>query len=391
MAAFTFDGKPVPIEPGDTIGSALHRAGIKVISRSLKYHRPRGLYCCMGSCASCFVGVDGVPNVPACMARAAAGMDVLSQNRMGSAKHDLLGVVDKVYRRGFDPHNAFTKPRIVNEMFLKGVRFMSGVGRPPSPDTHLEGPLRHALQVDELIVGAGAAGLRRAHAAAGEGKRILLIDELEGLGGTARWDALETETKALAAQVGSLPGLTVWTRAVCFGIYRHDVPGDGHLAAVQRPGGHGDDLWEVTAARITICVGDHDAWPVFANNDLPGILSHRGARRLLLEHGVLPGRRIAVHGAALPKTFVIQLETAGGHIVAHGDVTEARGATDVTAAKVNGAWVECDTIICNLPGTPRVELFQQAGCELGFPEGVLAAETEAGGATTVHGIYAGVQ
>ncbi|HLF16841.1 MAG TPA: (2Fe-2S)-binding protein, partial [Candidatus Thermoplasmatota archaeon] len=78
--AFTFDGQEVPCRPGDTLGSALHRAGVKVLSRSLKYHRPRGLYCCTGSCASCFVDVDGVPNVPACMTGAHPGAAVRSQN-----------------------------------------------------------------------------------------------------------------------------------------------------------------------------------------------------------------------------------------------------------------------------------------------------------------------
>ena len=52
---FTFDGKEVPYQDGDTLGSALHRAGVKVLSRSLRYHRPRGLFCCTGSCASCRV------------------------------------------------------------------------------------------------------------------------------------------------------------------------------------------------------------------------------------------------------------------------------------------------------------------------------------------------
>lgn len=390
MAQFTFDGKAIPIEPGDTIGSALHRAGVKVISRSLKYHRPRGLYCCMGSCASCFVGVDGVPNVPACMQRAAAGSQVLSQNRMGSAKHDLLGVVDKVYRRGFDPHNAFTKLRIVNEMFLKGVRFMSGVGKPPAKDAHLEGSRRHTLEVDELIIGAGAAGVRRAHAAAGAGKKILLVDELDGVGGTARWDVLEADTRKMAAGLGGLADLTIWTQALCFGIYRHDVAADRHLAAIRRPGENGEDLWEVTAGRVTVCAGSHDAWPLFANNDLPGVLSARGARRLLGEHGVLPGQRIVVHGDALPKPFVVQLETAGGRIVGQGQVAQARGATEVTAALVGGQWIECDTVVCNIPGTPRVELFQQAGCGLGFSTGALAPNADATGATSVPGIYAGV-
>jgi len=388
LAEFTFDGRAVPIEPGDTIGSALHRAGVLVVSRSLRYHRPRGLYCCMGSCASCFVGVDGVPNVPACMTTAVAGQDVLSQNRIGSAKHDLLGVVDKVYRHGFDPHNAFTKMRLLNEAFLKGVRFMSGVGRPPPPEAHLEGPLRHTLDVDELIIGAGAAGLQRATKAAQPGKRILIVDEMATLGGTARWDPLEAQTRQMAATVPSLPGVTAWTRALCFGLYRHDETGRGHLAAIQRPGDGGDDLWEVTAQRITIASGAHDAWPLFTNNDLPGILSARGARRLLGEHRVLPGKRIVVHGAPLPKPFIAQLEAAGGHVLATGNVTVAHGTTQVTGARVNEGLVDCDTIVCNIPGTPRVELFQQAGCSLAFRDGALAAASGRDGATSIPGIFA---
>ena len=42
---FEFDGKRVEAFEGDTIGSALHASGRRVISRSFKYHRPRGLLC----------------------------------------------------------------------------------------------------------------------------------------------------------------------------------------------------------------------------------------------------------------------------------------------------------------------------------------------------------
>ena len=52
---FTFNGKKVHAHPGDTIGSALARAGVQVISRSFKYHRPRGLLCCAGHCPNLFL------------------------------------------------------------------------------------------------------------------------------------------------------------------------------------------------------------------------------------------------------------------------------------------------------------------------------------------------
>jgi sarcosine oxidase subunit alpha len=374
---FTFDGKEIPYEDGDTLGSALHRAGVKVLSRSLRYHRPRGLYCCTGSCASCLVDVDGVPNLPACMTSARA-CKVTSQNRIGSAKHDLLGVVDKVYRGGFDPHAAFTQNRLLNEAFIKGVRFMSGLGKAPPPETRAPGPRRHTVAVDELIVGAGRLGLQRAHDALG---RVLLIDELDTLGGSARWDPLEHDSRRLAA---TLPrAVEAWTSALCFGIYDE---GGRRVAGVVRTTAEGQDLWEVSARRITIAPGRHDAWPTFPNNDLPGILSLRGAQRLLGEHGVLPGSFIVVHGSPLPARFLHALQAKGARIMATGTVTDAAGTSAIDEAFVGGQWVRCDAIVCNLPGTPRVELFQQAGCALRFAaDGTLTPVLDQG-RTNVPGI-----
>ena len=374
--SFTFDGKDVPIEDGDTVGSALHRAGVRAIARSLRYHRPRGLRCCTGSCASCLVDVDGVPNVPACMAPAVAGSEVTSQNTLGSAKRDLFAVVDKVYRKGFDPHGMMTRPALLNKAFLEAVRFMSGVGRVPDADASSPSPpaQRHTLHVDELIVGGGLHGLRRAHAAQGV---VLLVEELPTLGGSALFDPTEREALKLADSVP--PRVQVWTSAVAFGLY------DG-VAGVLR----GNDLWEVTADRVTVAPGRHDGFPLFANNDLPGVLSLRGARRLLHQHKVLPGQRIVAHSESkLPQAFVDAVRAAGGAVVAHGKVDEVRGATCVEAAHVGGSWVPCDAVVYDVPGTPRVELLQQAGCELGFRGGVLTTEkAEPEGVTSVPKVHA---
>ena len=388
MPRFTFDGKSVPFEPGDTVGSALHRAGVKVISRSLRYHRPRGLFCVSGSCASCFVDVDGVPNVPACMRACSPGAKVSSQNVIGTARFDLLGVVDKVYRTGFDPHNAFTRIRFVNKVFNRGVRFLSGLGKAPPPGAHLEGPRRHTLRVDELVVGAGLHGLRRAKAASDAGTKVLVVDELPGLGGSARWDPGDHESRLLAQQPPHWPGVTVWTEALCFGLYPHERGDRAPLAAIRRPGPAGEDLWEVDAKRITVAPGRHDAWPIFDNNDLPGVLSLRGAQRLLTEHRVLPGKEIVGHGEPLPRSFVAKLQDLDGRVVAQGTVGAARGSSEVSGALVGNDWVHCDAIVCNQQGTPRVELFQQAGCDLAFPRGVLEPRTGRFGETSQPRVYA---
>ncbi len=366
-----FDGRTVPVQEGDTIASALHREGILEISRSLKYHRPRGLYCNTGSCASCFVDVDGVPNVPACMREAQGGLQISSQNTLGGAKRDLLAITDKVYRGGFDPHGAFTGSRVMNAAFMKAVRFMSGQGKAPPPGVTTAPARFMERHVDTLVIGAGSHGLRAAAAAKGD---VLLVEELGHLGGSSRWSP-EPETEVLVAD---LPGhVEAWTDTVAFGIY-------GDVVGMAKDG----DLYAVTADQIVIAPGRHDAWPLFENNDLPGVLSLRGASRLLSQDA-LPGRRVVAHGGPLPDAFVQRLKAAGGEVVAAGDVIAVRGGTRVEKARLGDRWVSCDAVVCNLPGTPRIELFQQAGCELGFRDGVLSPRTNSHGKTTRKDIHWG--
>ena len=41
---FTFDGKSFKGHPGDTLASALLANGMRLVGRSFKYHRPRGVF-----------------------------------------------------------------------------------------------------------------------------------------------------------------------------------------------------------------------------------------------------------------------------------------------------------------------------------------------------------
>lgn len=71
---------------GDTIASALHAAGVTQLSKSIKYHRPRGFYCAIGNCSSCFMRVNGKPNVKTCVEPLQENMAVESQEGRGSIK-----------------------------------------------------------------------------------------------------------------------------------------------------------------------------------------------------------------------------------------------------------------------------------------------------------------
>ena len=77
---FQFDGQRVNAHQGDTVASALHASGVSILSRSFKYHRPRGLLCGVGRCPNCLVNVDGVPNVRACTQQVRQAMNVRHQN-----------------------------------------------------------------------------------------------------------------------------------------------------------------------------------------------------------------------------------------------------------------------------------------------------------------------
>ena len=80
---FFFEGKELEGYEGQPIAAALHAAGIKVFSRSIKYNRPRGFFCAVGKCSSCLMEVDGKPNVMVCMEPLGAGVHVRRQKGRG--------------------------------------------------------------------------------------------------------------------------------------------------------------------------------------------------------------------------------------------------------------------------------------------------------------------
>ncbi len=89
MSAFSFDGRPVEFVEGQTVGAALVDAGIYSWRVTRRHGSPRGLFCGIGVCYDCLVGVDGAPNQRACQVPAAHGMTVTTQTGTG---HDDLAV-----------------------------------------------------------------------------------------------------------------------------------------------------------------------------------------------------------------------------------------------------------------------------------------------------------
>ena len=94
------EGRAVAAHAGDTVASALIAAGVQVLSRSLKFHRPRTVFCLSGSCGYCLLRIDGRPNTRACQVKAEPGMRCARQNAWPSADYDLLAAADAMFPLG---------------------------------------------------------------------------------------------------------------------------------------------------------------------------------------------------------------------------------------------------------------------------------------------------
>lgn len=83
----TFDGRSVPAFEGETVGAALHAAGIVALRETRFGARPRGLLCGIGACHDCLVAVDACGPVRACVTPVTDGMHVAT-HRPGAPAFD---------------------------------------------------------------------------------------------------------------------------------------------------------------------------------------------------------------------------------------------------------------------------------------------------------------
>ena len=128
-----FEGRDIPVRDGDTVASALFRAGVRTFSRSLKSRRRRGLYCGTGECPNCMVTVDDVPGVRSCVTPAGSGMRVERARGWPSTEHDLLHVTDLMHPLmpvGFYM-KTFVRPRFAWPVAERVIRRATGSGPLP--------------------------------------------------------------------------------------------------------------------------------------------------------------------------------------------------------------------------------------------------------------------
>lgn len=367
------DGNEVIAERGEPLAAALLGAGRLSLARSPKLHRPRGPYCLRGACDGCLVRVDGEPNVTACLRAVRGGEQVETQNVLGSRELDLLRAADFLFPHGVDHHRLFAGVRGVSPLLQKVARRVAGLGQLP------EGPARPGtfarVRARALIAGGGAAGLSAARVL---GPRALLADDALTLGGSVR--ALDPGRAGELVQAARAAGASLLEATAVVGLYREPHGAEGPVSALL-VGPQGTRL--VVADAVVVATGEHAAAPVFANNDLPGVISARAAL-LLFRMGVAIGERLLLVGQG---RFAAELRRAYEPHIAEalpaGGIERAIGRSQVTGARVHAGdrsrRVPADAIVVEGPGAPAFELAVQAGATVRFDGSGYRPQTEPNG------------
>ena len=311
--SFNFDGQSYQGFAGDTLASALLANNVRLVARSLKYHRPRGIYTTGSAEPNALVTIgDGAqtdPNVRATMQEIYPGLVARSQNNWPSLRWDMLAINDWLapfLGAGFC-YKTFMAPgafwhRIYEPMIRRAVGLGALSGAPIA-----ERYEKAYAFCDLLIIGAGPTGLIAALTAGRAGADVILADEDSLMGGR-----LNSETDLLGdlpgsewaarcvAELATLPNVRLMSRTTVTGAYDQ-----GTYAALERlPQMVTSEtaelpvecFWRIAAKRAILATGALERGIAFSNNDRPGVMTAGAVRSYVNRYGVAPGRSIVVFG-----------------------------------------------------------------------------------------------
>ena len=235
---FRWDGRELTGYTGDTLASALVANGERIVGRSFKYHRPRGIMSAgveeSGALVTVGAGDRRDPNVRATTQELYDGLMAQGQNAWPSVRFD-LGSVNNLLQRflvagfyyktfmGLPPFEwgSGTGMWMQYEKLIRRAAGMGEASRAPDPD-HYE----HAhAYCDVLVVGSGPAGLAAARTAAQAGLDVLLVEQDSLLGGSSLSASVADEDLTPSIQALEAQGVRIMIRTTAFGLYDSSVAG----------------------------------------------------------------------------------------------------------------------------------------------------------------------
>ncbi len=404
---FQFEGRSYEGFGGDTIASALAANDVWTLSRSFKYHRPRGILTMAGLDANTLVQVGDEPNVLADRRAISDGLVVEGQNYSGSLEHDRETWIE-MFGRFLPPgfyYKAFYRPKGAWKFWEPFIRRRAGLGKVNTAAHHGYYDKEY-LFADVAVIGGGPAGLSAALQAAQSGAEVILIDEGAQLGGSlgyARFDLDGGRGRALAAElVGAVQAsatIRVLSDAVCSGLFA-----DNWLAVIR-----GNRLYKLRARATVIATGSLEQPSVFRNNDLPGVMLGSAAQRLIRLNGVRPGKQAVVvtanadgygvaadlaeagvvveavvdlRGEAAPAPQVVAAQKLGLRQIAGSAIVETiptlgkRGIQAARVGRITGPGecdpaletIDCDLVCMSVGYTPTAHLLHHAGAKFRYSD-----------------------
>ena len=308
---FKFDNRSFTAHPGDTLASALLANGVRLIGRSFKYHRPRGILSAGSEEPNALVelrtGNRKEPNTRATTIEMFDGLEAHSQNRWPSLRFDAMAINDRFSNfltAGFYYKTFMWPPAFWEKLYEPVIRRAAGLGTmsmQEDPDEYDKG-FRHC---DLLIIGAGPAGLMAALTAGRAGSDVILADEDFALGGR-----LNSETYSLndddtpnwiaqtVAELSAMPNVRLMPRTTVIGAFDHGIYGAverkaDHLSAPSE-GKPRQILWRIYSRRALLCAGATERPIAFENNDRPGIMLAGALRSYANRFAATPAQRVAI-------------------------------------------------------------------------------------------------
>ena len=306
--SFTFDGKQYRGFEGDTLASALLANGVRVVGRSFKYHRPRGILAAGAEECNALVtvGQGGLaePNVRATLQPLYGGLAAHSQNCWPNVRFDIGRSLD--YLHFLWPAGFYNKTFIWPHWhWYEGiVRRMSGLGKLP-PGADPDRYVHHNVHSDVLVVGSGPAGLAAALAASETAARVVVVEQDNRMGGSLLWsegkingDQADVWLEDTVRVLRQRDNVTLLTNTTASAWFDHRLVIACETVTDRRITGAGEGprqrLWKIHARDIVLATGAIEQPLVFANNDRPGIMLASAVQQYCNRYAVAPGKRIAV-------------------------------------------------------------------------------------------------